>query len=497
MKQYLILFLLLLLSCVQSFGQNAAQPAGHALRFDQTKTHNVYVGQFWHTGVVYQDFHTDILLNAEVGFQYALSAGYGGRHNQLVGLDGCANGNCSIAGNVSGEQPGSPNTGLNSGNVTFRVGEWHLISVTKCGGFITTYIDGVPAVKYPKPGGRASFEGHETGGFIGGSDHLGAHGLIRYIRIFENAAPLGCSDNELGSVFRAELMPRTNYMGTAPNVSATANLLLDFSHPQNTIADKSDGLGGVRHNGVRAAGAPGNEWLGRMYSGFAEIELPQWELVAVQRPQTTLTPDTVPADALVFDSFNRNEVNYLWQNTLGIGQTEGGSLGQKQWMETHNYGIQTGKVYSANASAPLKPHVEVGQRNVKTCIENSGNEQKYLELYSAFDFVTVSGLKAYHDPSGSISFSKWNNGIPTGLGYIVLPDTIAPYTICIEQTANNRFKMYYDGSLVIDHLNEGRRFSGTKSGFGSASAFVKVDKFTVFPSVDAVSPAVSMKDSKP
>lgn len=51
---------------------------------------NVSYGQFWTPGTNYNKFFVDAWIWAEGNAQYVVSAGYGGEHNILFGVDGCS-----------------------------------------------------------------------------------------------------------------------------------------------------------------------------------------------------------------------------------------------------------------------------------------------------------------------------------------------------------------------------------------------------------------------
>lgn len=472
---------------ILSFETNSAgfdpNVTSYALRFDNTKSHNVYAGRLWRRGVVYGEFYIDALVKPAQGGQYVFSAGYGAWHNILLGFNGGDANYMGVTGNVASEQPGViPFLSVDSGVDKVPTDTWAHISLGYYNGFVTVYINGIPCKKFAKTDGRKSNEEYEVDAYIGGSNHSNYKGLIKWIRIFENQNPIhrNYSSNE---VIRAELYPRSFYIANTGNISAVedgfnANFLLDFSTPKDVITDESIGLDGIRHSASRNREAS----VARLAEARTNLDyLPQWEAVTVTRPPNTLVPKTVPASALIFDSFSRQDKNYLWDTALGLGNTEGGSLGVLAWVGAENFGIFNGRAYSASGGGAF-PLVNAGTAFQKVSLTNCGNDAVSTSLFAAYDTVSSTGIFGYHDVGGAFFVYRQTNGANAGLGNFAAGNTEI-YTVTIEYTPAHHIKVYKNNILsfdVDDSVNT--TLTGTKAGFATTNAFNRITDFTVLPS---------------
>lgn len=446
----------------------------YALRFDHSKSHNVYVGKFWNTNEVYGEFFFDALVKPEATAEYVFSAGYGGWHNLLFGFSGN-----TLSGNISNATGTGSFLTISSGVDTINFGEWYHIAVGYYNGYVTVYINGVPCRKFAKADGRNSLNGFEVDGYIGGSDHSNFHGLIRYVRLFDDGQEFLQPNNAIGKVFKPELEPRAYYFNDTGTVEYNANLLLDFSTPSNTIPDLSNGFEGRLHHGRRNLLQGFNQAGVKSFDN--EADLPQWEIANPALPTVSaLSPAAVPTGALVFDSFNRKDVTYLFSSTLGLGQTEAGSAGVKNWVNSSKFGILTGRVFGANEGNIPYAYIDAGQSQILTQIDNVGNETNNVALYSSFNFTASTGIWAYHETADNkIYLFKQVSGVNTQLGNYTIGSSSTPYNFAIENTPSNHIKLYVNGILRVDYDNTANAaFTGTQAGFNS-HAFNRIDNFLV------------------
>jgi hypothetical protein len=454
----------------------------YAIRFRHDKFHNVYAGRLWNPGEVYEDFYFDSLVKPTRNAEYIFSAGYGGLHNLLVGFGGGQR--MSVTGNVSTAtaQVDGP-AQIYSGVDTIGADEWCHIAVARVNGYIITFVNGVPSFKHVKADGRMSTETFEVDAYIGGSDHSNFEGLIRYVRLFENTCPIYV-DPTSGRVIRVEQRPRVSYWNDVHNRIDTANLLLDFSFPGETIKNLGVPLiTGNINDGVRN-GQMNSFGFGNQYVAVAEEDLPQWEATVVRQTPTKLVPSPMPAGAKIFDSFKRNDVVYLWQNNLGLGHTETGSLGILPWQEVgfgtgNAFGILSGRAYSAGVSDAIRTYVQSDSPVMKVQVGNHGNEFSGAELFGSFDFTAQTGLKAI-DSGNIVSLYKVEAGAIQQLGYYV-KNPLVPYTMGVQYTADKHISLLYNGASVIDYDDStGTALTGTQAGFASTSAFVRFEDFGVY-----------------
>lgn len=325
--------------------------------------------------------------------RYMLSDGFGGAHALLVGFIGDNTGQrYSISGNVWNGTT-SIQFGSDEGPAA---NEWGHLSVGWDGNFIITYFDGVPVGLTPFTGPRMP-GGDDNGAgklFIGGSDHNNFQGRIAQVRGFENSNPRE-------PISTAGFRPDTVF-GLFPNnlQSPRATFLTSFLRPSLTVPDIAGGLAGTLRGTGNTAPNP-----------ISTYPLPQFifdpnapNTFPDRRPTAPAvqvdTPSPAPAKAIIFDSFSRKNSTLAFDGLGGLGFTESGSTGVKEWQEalvpggspTHGpFGTLNGRAVTlTNFAGASLAWVDPGPR-------------------TGYTKVSVSRTRGF-----------WNTGLDTGLGFRIV-----------------------------------------------------------------------------
>lgn len=329
----------------------------NVMEFDGTQM-TVDYGMFWDESKTLGHFFWE--LWAEPGPNtsggYMISDGWGGAHAVLFGF-----------GFLDQSEPGhyqlSGNTWNGTGIVTFtsdegpQVGEWGHYAVGWNGDYLMTYFDGVPV-------GRTKFDGQRKPGgsingagwlLIGGSDHSNFQGRIAEVRGYEASNPRE-GDGSDKSLPYAAFAPQTVF-------SPEGNFLSLYFRPGDPLTDLSKGYEGVPHTGIRHGTKFGtfNACNGCPFPQFVvDPTAPDFSNPSNpgQHPAPTPTPTAAPSGSLVFDSFSRANSTYMLGSTGGLGSTEAGSAGTRQWQtgvdksKPQPFGILNGRaVVLANSAA--------------------------------------------------------------------------------------------------------------------------------------------------
>lgn len=317
----------------------ASVPNTHALQFTAANVSHVNHGLFWVPSVAYTTFYADALIKP-TGGQYFLSAGYGGAHNLLWGVNGDANG-FTLSGNVYSSDTSTSTPFQTTEKI--RYNEWAHVAVMYDGARIASFINGVPSAATVYTGNRKTLNAYEGTILIGGSDHLMYTGRLGGLRIFEGVLPY---DNLQNIAYRP---PVENFnlasvvKGTATVVNAS--FLADYR--TGKLEDYSAGLSGARHNGYRAATlADSGSITGQLFDSNVfynrdPSRYPQWVVDPFSYSSTAATQKTQIATTRIYDDFSRADVHYGVAQTLGLGTTR---VGAKAWTAA-NYGILNGNAF--------------------------------------------------------------------------------------------------------------------------------------------------------
>lgn len=446
-----------------------------ALRFDATKGHHVDHGPFWLPGVDYSTFYWDMLVSPRMasGTGYIISAGYGGSHNLLLGTSSDA-GKFSITGNIwNGVGTTSFNTGAD-----FDLSTWHHVAVVWNGSEIITYVDGVAESSTAYVAAtRSTPDNTDSVLFVGGSDHLMGTFDLAWIRGFEGTLP--GIPNASYAPFKTTTFPRAAF-NNATDVIIKSQFLADYTQPAGVIADLSNGLNGVNHPGVRAIGANLGGFQGSYPAVFnytADADLPQWVRASYVPPVSTVAP-TIPATALVYDSFSNRQSTPFWSNSYVLGSTEGGTLGSLAWTTgSEMYGVTSGRVFPTTTSTTEYALVETSTQTQDIRITRDGPRMMIVARYTnATNYVYA----LFYESVGSSfwSVNKVVGGVDTELG-AGLQAGAADDDIRLVISGTS-VKAYTGGVLKVD-TTDGSLPSGTKAGFNLASQHLtKVSLFEVY-----------------
>lgn len=286
-----------------------------------------------------------------LGGTYVLSEGYGGSHAALLGRDPATK---KVTGNFNATSNAS--SAVQFGSVdTIDDGEWVNLALGWNGSFAEIRINGVPSGRVAHSGQRwSSVNG--TGWYVGGSDHQNFEGRIAIGRLFEGLCPVSKfahrPDRFMGNRF--QLLDMFGYLKWMADFTTKAAIVRDLGTAGTFFGN---------HHG-RLCNA---ELIDPTSAPFYTEPLPYWVYdpkCPVQYPApdeadwggTIPTPSAVPSGARIFDSFSRaNQTRGTESvNFVGLGSTEGGSLGPRAWNYVTIWGIFKGRAVWLHTAAVNK-----------------------------------------------------------------------------------------------------------------------------------------------
>jgi Concanavalin A-like lectin/glucanases superfamily len=466
MKKLLFLSLLFILL---SIGIVAQQDG--SLEFNETKHHHVNHGIFWKPGVNHGVFFWEAWVKPYANAQYVISDGYGGQHALLFGFSGGTE-RLAIAGNLFDLNTNTPISFAT--NETVPVNQWCHIAVGWDGQRIVSFIDGIPSSIVPFSGQRKTLPGSGAGVlFIGGSDHSNFNGKIARIRGFEGMLPV----DSLLSSFTPERYFRSTYLRSDGEM-VTASFLADYSTPSKTYPDLSLGYRGANHVGLLSRDVDFG------FFGFKSdfsTNLPTWTPEPVTKPiYQTSAPITIPAGAIVYDSFNRANSTPVFGPT-GLGMADKSFDNDKtsrrwQGLLLNQWGILGEKALNLGQS-PNPVWLETGTPNMDIRAErltgyNTGNIGLIYRYQndSNYGYVYIGDGNVYliEYVAGAISIVR--TGVQPSLWFALR-----------VVTNESQIKVYCGSQQVISTTSTNLP-TATKAGMkGSTELGERFDNFTVYP----------------
>ena len=322
-------------------------PAGVPLLYlpGGTQATHVTHGTFWKYDIVLPNaFCWDVWMQRESDSDhYIVSDSYGGQHALLwSGTTGNIwTGSTSISFISDDEAPDGV------------VSHYRVAMATDVGGqvFIWTYINGIPVGQTPMVGTRTT---HGSGGgpgtlFVGGSDHQNVSGYLSQLRGYDTVYPFGA--------FQASFPFAPQRFFTNEENGYTADFLASYMQAlPGLIPDLSIGYNGgsgaleihpgapenVTNNVGGSLGTPNLEQDPTQYPLPAPTFVvgTPFDVTPPRAPGRTNVAPPVPASALVFDSFSRDDQTYAHSNAPSLGSTEAGSVGSLLWQSGLTQGQQ-------------------------------------------------------------------------------------------------------------------------------------------------------------
>lgn len=356
---------------------------------------------------------------------YIVSAGYGGAHAVLFGVQRI-NDKYQITGNFHSLLNGQYTNYSFTSNPTLLTNKWYQLSVEVNGSVITTFIDGVPQNRNSFQGQRiaAPVQGDPYGGllYIAGSDHLNFIGSIGQVRIIEGNAIYA------GNGFERQISLFLSNLSRTTGLSVEATFLADYAKCGSFVTDESNGYRGKRFPGAYTTqNLPYPQCV-------RDPSYPLFRDANYTEP-TGEAPATPPSGATVFDSFNRADTVDL----KVLGRTD---VGNQYWQHQYPFAIQadsaayTGQNYYAvatvnGASDGTLSVDRVGQAETGLVFRSGANGlfQVFTQGNEIIVFKWVgSGLTTYSAPTGAwqrltVTMNGQNIAISTGAGSINLTDT--------------------------------------------------------------------------
>lgn len=432
-----------------------------ALRFDSTKNHHVDHGAFWNVGDDYTTCYWDMLVRPTEASNagYVISAGYGGSHNLLFGFDATAT-HCGVTGNMYID--GVLTSFATPQNIP--LGSWNHVAIRWDLTNITIWVNGIAQANIAAAGTvRNASATTDTVLFVGGSDHSNYGFDLAWVRGFENQLPAVLA---FAPSLKVQQNPRVSFNNSGTIV--LASFCADYTQTAAVITDQSPGLlvgtTYVNHPGVLAQGTDAGDFLNpsitATYSDPAD--LPQWVRATIEQ----YTPDapTVPAGRRIYDSFTRQNTPF-WDNTPGLGSTEGGSLGVLAWTGDANYWISYGEV-AVNGTNGAPAFVDNQSTDIDMRITYSGDNYAYFNYLNASNHLWVQNVNGdmyvYEKLAGVDTYTHVGAVATSGILRVVKSGT----TVTV----------YIDGVLKATVTVTGT--AGTKCGFTCSSH--RLDRVSLF-----------------
>jgi hypothetical protein len=440
-----------------------------ALKFNETKNHNVYCGYFFPVGIDSIDnFFYEAIVRPDTSAAYVWSAGFGGAHYILFGFSGGTGTTTSLTGNVYNPSIGSVSFG-STVNIAMNTDHHIAVGYSRASGEIIIYLDGVPVGRTAYSGWIYSPNAGDEGMYIGGSTHSNYNGLIYRVRAFLSQTPVLSSKC---------FYPDKTFKGSGENFS------LDFTTPSNIIPDLSDGFY-TKHPGVRNFFQDQVAQFGNYgMANKPDSLLPQWVHAKITKAAYSGPSVNIPGSALVCDSFHRGDIVPFFQQRDSIpslDSTEGGTLGKLPYIfpfgivPTVFSGIQDHRAYFSNTSSTAYVDVSTSTQDIRVSIDPNYPSNAIIvrgRFTDANNYVEV-----YNDANSNIMYLfKYVAGVGTQVGnYSYTP----PFTEVKLVLSGTTGTVYIDGVSRITGSVSGSG-SGTKAGFGANSALVRYTKFQIF-----------------
>lgn len=308
-----------------------ASSMGNALAFDGTAQH-VNHGLLWQPGTAYTTLYAEAMIKP-TGAGYFISAGYGGAHDLLFGVNGDSASGWAITGNVYNSDI------VTSTNFTtlerLRDNVWSHVAIAIDGTNLICLINGVPSSFQAFTSSRKTDNGYEGVLFVGGSGHSNFAGRIAGVRIWESSIPVTTANFFRDVPYRPPI-DRWDY-ATAVNpetgLMVPASFVADYR--RGSLDDLSLGLSGVKHNGFLAEAVSDQSEGGAFYNNGAYNRdpslVPQWVNDIFAYPTTAPTGKTQIVGCRIYDDFARPDVHLGTSAVLGLGTT---TVGNKTWSGT-------------------------------------------------------------------------------------------------------------------------------------------------------------------
>lgn len=450
-----------------------------ALKFTAASGSHVNHGLFWVPDVEYGNFYADALIKPVSGDgsgQYFISAGYGGNHCLLLGVQGTAAAGYVITGNVYDADTATLTSFLTTEKI--RDNEWAYIAAFYNGAKLGICINGVPSSLTTYTGARETDNGFEGVLFVGGSDHNNFNGRIGGIRIFEGA------ELPFDNATVAAIRPPVAAFGDVSVLKSTAtvvNASFAADYRTGSLADISAGLSGARHNGRLASSGTITAVAGNLgdpaaYDRTATLR-PQWVVDPFAYSTTAPAAQTPIANARIYDDFSRADVHYGKSETLGLGNT---TVGAAAWSGSH-FGILNGNAfYDGQAGTVNAIIADAGNVNGTVIWRRpdttmpTGIFAAYRMVFRSVDANNYSEL--YIDENNDCQVREITAGVPANLGALIALGAWTEVKVVLAGTSLN----VHAGGASLASRTLTTNLAGTGKGFGAVQgAALRISEFGI------------------
>ncbi len=438
---------------------------GWAVRTHSAKYNHINHGPIWMPNTNYGDFCYETWIKP-FGIQYEFSAGNGGGHFILMGV----NADGTVSGNVWDANIPTAFSFQTVDKVRFY--EWVNLRLLGSGTDLGVIINGVPAFTTPYSGVRRLNADYECIGYKGGSDHQNFDGLHGGWKLWEGVIPYA-------DPFNIVTRPAIEHFGLANNrkagVNVVANIICDYS--KRNLIDTGATLNGSNHPGFFAetlsTGAAGfsDQFDFTQANNRVEENMPVWVYDPI-RFTGVAAQKTMIAGSRIYEDFSGPDIHKGNSATLGLGISR---IGNKIWTAP-NFGKLNGRAFGSS-TAPGVALLSDAQsdgvtvlRRIDTSFPNASNFQV---IFNYVDASNYSWLQL--DQYGSGFILAYISGVYTNLGSLTFGST---WTEAKVVRNGNSIKSYNGNDLKHD-ITSSANITGLQKGFATNAPLLKADEFAV------------------
>lgn len=462
-----------------AYGRPIPSDLSMALKFTAANAGHVNHGLFWVPDVEYGNFYADALIkptNGDGSGQYFISAGYGGNHCLLLGVQGTPAAGYVITGNVYDADTATITSFLTTEKI--RDNEWAYIAAFYNGSKLGIAINGVPSSLTTYAAARETDNGFEGVLFVGGSDHNMFDGRIGGIRIFEGV------ELPYDNAHIQAIRPPIAAFGDVSVLKSTAtvvNASFAADYRTGSLADISAGLSGAKHNGRLASASTITAVAGNMGdpAGYDRSPLlrPAWVVDPFEYSTTAPAAQTPIAGARIYDDFSRADVHFGKSETLGLGNT---TVGSAAWSGAH-FGILNGNAFYDGQAGTVNAIITDAGNTDGTIIWRRPDTTMPTGIFAAYRMVfrqvdASNYCELYIDENNDCQVRQITAGVPANLGALIALGAWTEVKVVLLGTSLN----VHAGGASLASRTLTVNLTGTGKGFGAVQgAALRISEFAI------------------